>query len=255
MVCNFGLPGAPVIPFGMDYLLLLSSIAAGAITVLWLRLGEHSHVKLMNAFTGAYLLALTFLHLLPELYHGHSVPPQESSLFLGALILAGFFIQIMLDYFSMGLEHGHAHHLHGKLPLGMMTGLCLHAFLEATALGNPQTHHDPASRRLLLYSIVLHNYPVSIALLGMLLHSGLRKGKALGLLAVFAAIAPVGMLISSHTELARHSRELMALVIGIFMHIATTILFESSESHRFNLAKGFAVFIGIGFGAASVLLH
>jgi len=239
----------------MDYLLLLSSIAAGAVTVIWLRLGENSHVKLMNAFAGAYLLALTFLHLLPELYQGHGAPAHEGSLYLGSMILAGFFVQIVLDYFSMGLEHGHAHHLHGRIPLGLMTGLCLHAFLEAMALGNPETHHDPASRRLLLYSIVLHNYPVSIALLGMLLHSGLQRGRALGLLGLFAAMAPIGVLISSNSGLAAHSRELMAIVIGIFMHIATTILFESSESHRFNLAKGLAVFAGIGLGAASVLLH
>ena len=29
------------------------------------------HIKLLNAFTGAYLLCLTLLHLLPELYHEH----------------------------------------------------------------------------------------------------------------------------------------------------------------------------------------
>jgi zinc transporter ZupT len=209
----------------------------------------------MNAFTGAYLLGLTFLHLLPELYQGRGAPAHESPLFLGTLILAGFFVQIVLDYFSMGLEHGHAHHLHGKLPVGMLTGLCLHAFLEAIALGNPATHHDPQSRRLLLGSIVLHNYPVSIALLGMLLHSGLRPARALGLLGLFAVMAPAGVFLSSHSDLSNHTRELMAVVIGIFMHIATTILFESSESHRFNQAKGLAVLIGIGLSAASVALH
>ncbi|HEY6169640.1 MAG TPA: ZIP family metal transporter [Verrucomicrobiae bacterium] len=239
----------------MDYLILLSSIVAGAVTVVWLRLGEHSHVRLMNAFSGAYLLALTFLHLLPELYRGTGAPTHESTLYLGALILAGFFVQILLDYFSMGLEHGHAHHLHGRLPIGMMTGLCLHAFLEAIALGDPLTHHDPASRRLLLWSIVLHNYPVSIALLGMLLYAGLARGRALGLLGVFAAMAPAGLLLSSHSSLANHTRELMAIVIGIFMHISTTILFENSESHRFNLAKGLAILVGVGLGAASVILH
>jgi len=239
----------------MDYLFLLSSIAAGALTVLWLKLGEHSHVKVMNAFAGAYLLTLTFLHLLPELYRGPGATDHGGPLLLGALILAGFFVQVVLDYFSMGVEHGHAHHLHGAIPIGMLAGLCLHAFLEATALGESASHHDVASRRLLLASIVIHNYPVSIALLGMLLHSGLSQSKALGLLGLFAAMAPLGMFLSSHTALAQHSRELMAVVIGIFMHISTTILFESSESHRFNLAKGLALLAGVGLGAASVLLH
>src|SRR5438034_553385 len=83
---------------------------------------------------------------LPAHYRGTGTPTHESTLYLGSLILAGFFVQIALDYFSRGLEHGHAHHLHGRLPVGMMAGLCLHAFLEAIALGNPLTHHDPASR-------------------------------------------------------------------------------------------------------------
>ena len=52
----------------MDYLILLSSIFAGALTVIQFRLEERSYVKLFNAFTGAYLLSITFLHLLPELY-------------------------------------------------------------------------------------------------------------------------------------------------------------------------------------------
>src|SRR5689334_15486744 len=108
----------------MDYLLLLSSIALGALSVFLFRLYEPRHVKLLNAFTGAYLLCLTFLHLLPELYRG-LVP--ENDFQIGIFILAGFFIQVALDVISMGVEHGHAHHLHGRMPLGVLTGLCLHA--------------------------------------------------------------------------------------------------------------------------------
>lgn len=241
--------------FDMDYLLLLSSIAAGVLTVIVFHLGEHGPIKRLNAFAGAYLLTLTLLHLLPELYLEHAAPGRETHLLIGLLILAGFFIQIALDYLSMGIEHGHAHHLHNRLPLGIIVGLCLHAFLEATALGDARSHHDPASRQLLLWSIVIHNYPVSIALFGMLLHSGMQRSGALGFLALFAAMAPAGMVVSAHTQLAHHSRELMAVVIGIFMHISTTILFETSESHRFNAQKGLAIGAGIGLGILSVMLH
>ncbi|MBI5773884.1 MAG: ZIP family metal transporter [Verrucomicrobia bacterium] len=239
----------------MDYLLLLSSIAAGALTVLLLKLEQRGYIKLLNAFTGGYLLTLTFLHLLPELYHDHGHAAEHASLLIGGLILAGFFVQIVLDIFSMGVEHGHAHDLHGHVPLGVVTGLCLHALIEAMALGDAGTHHDPASRQMLLWSIVLHNYPVSIALLGMLLHAGMSRARALGLLGLFAAMAPLGLALSAHSELARYSRELMAVVIGIFMHISTTILFESSDGHRFNYQKTVAIVIGAGLGLLSVLFH
>ena len=239
----------------MDYLLLLSTIVLGAASVFLFRLYEPRHVKLLNAFTGAYLLCLTLLHLLPEIYHPHTGSIPHDDLKIGALILGGFFTQIALDVISMGVEHGHAHHLPGRVPVGILAGLCLHALVEATALGNARTHYDPASRQLLLWSIVLHNYPVSIALLGMLLHSQMKRSTALALLALFAAMAPLGMSVSAHTALADHSRELMAFVIGIFMHISTTILFESSDIHRFNLAKLAAIGLGTGLGVLSVLLH
>ena len=239
----------------MDYLLLLSTIVLGAASVFLFKLYEPRHVKLLNAFTGAYLLCLTLLHLLPEIYHPHGGIVPRDDLKIGALILGGFFTQIALDVISMGVEHGHAHHLPGRVPIGVLAGLCLHALVEATALGSARTHYDPASRQLLLWSIVLHNYPVSIALLGMLLHSGMKRSTALALLALFAAMAPLGMSVSAHTALAAHSRALMAFVIGIFMHISTTILFESSDIHRFNLAKLGAIALGTGLGLLSVLLH
>jgi len=239
----------------MDYLLLLSSIVLGAATVFVLKLYEPAHVKLLNAFTGAYLLCLTFLHLLPEMYHPESGPLPHDSMLIGILILTGFFLQIALDVISMGVEHGHANHLHGRMPIGVVAGLCLHALIEAMALGDARSHYDPASRRLLLFSIVLHNYPVSIALLGMLLQTGMKRSSALGYLALFAVMAPLGMSISAHTFLAHYSRELMAVVIGIFMHISTTILFESSDIHRFNLAKLGAIILGTGLGFLSLMLH
>lgn len=240
----------------MEYLLLLSSIALGAITVLGLKLYEARHIRLLNAFTGAFLLSLTFLHLLPELYHDHGESAVHGPLFIGGLMLAGFFVQIALDVISMGVEHGHSHSFSGRVPYGVIIGLCLHALVEAMALGH--SHHDgheSPTRKLLMVSIIVHNYPVSIALMGMLLQSGMKRPRALGVLALFAAMAPLGMFISSHTALAHYSRELMAIVIGIFMHISTTILFESSDLHRFNFAKLGAILLGTALGIASVLMH
>ena len=268
----------------MDYFILLSSIVAGALTVIQFRLEERSYVKLFNAFTGAYLLSITFLHLLPELYEHDAGDGQTSHYLIGSLILVGFFVQIILDSISLGVEHGHAlhphddhdhghshapgeaphhghdhgpatSHVHAVLPIGVLLGLCLHAFVEALALGDPHTHHDPASRQMLLWSIVLHNYPVSIVLLVLLLRSGLPRGKALGYLGLFAAMAPIGMALSTFTDLSHHTRELTAIVIGIFMHISTTILFESSDGHRFNMAKVVAIVFGVGLGTLTVMLH
>jgi zinc and cadmium transporter len=238
----------------MDYIVLLSSILLGAFTCYGLRLDAPRHIRLLNTFTGAFLLSLTFLHLLPELYHGagHGGPKP---LVIGSFMLAGFFIQVALDVISMGIEHGHQHHLPGRMPLGVVAGLCLHAFVEALALGNGHDHYDQSSRNMLLASIVVHNFPVSIALLGMLAQTGMTRQKALLVLGLFAAMGPLGMFIGGNTVLANYSHELMAIVIGIFMHIATTILFEASDVHRFNFAKLGAIIAGTVLGIASVMMH
>jgi zinc and cadmium transporter len=241
----------------MDYLILLSSIALGAITVFWLRLNDPKHVKVLNAFTGAYLLSLVMLHLLPDLYApepGLVLKP----LVIGAFILLGFFLQIALDAISMGIEHGHAHEIRGRMAVGILAGLCMHAFVEALALGQSaehQTARDLAAHHFLLVSVVVHNYPISIALLGMLLQSGMKRRSALVCLGLFAVMGPVGMFISTHTGLAVYSRELMAIVIGIFMHISTTILFESEDHHRFPIGKLVAVGVGLLLGIASVIFE
>jgi zinc transporter ZupT len=236
----------------MDYLILLSSIVLGACSVFWLKLDQPRHLKPLNAFVGAYLLSLTFLHLLPELYETTHSPAWV----IGVLILVGFYVQVALEGVSQGIEHGHSHEVGKKFPAGILAGLCIHAFIEAIALGRADSYHDPKTRRLLLWSIVVHNYPVSIALLGMLLHSGLRRGAALGGLGLFAVMAPLGLLVSGNVEfLARHSQELMAVVIGIFMHISTTILFESEEGHHLHRRKLVAIIIGSGLGFLSLFFE
>jgi hypothetical protein len=36
----------------------------------------------------------------------------------------------------------------------------------------------------------------------------------------------------------------MAMVIGIFLHISTTILFESTDGHKFSFTKIITIIIG-----------
>ena len=39
---------------------------------------------------------------------------------------------------------------------------------------------------------------------------------------------------------------ILAMVVGIFLHISTTILFESDEHHHFNIYKFIAIILGAG---------
>ena len=236
---------------GPHLLILVASVLAAAATVLLGRLDKPHNLKLLTAFTGAYLMGLTCLHLLPEVFVNEFNEHPESNWQIGAFILAGFFVQVVLENFSRGLEHGHAHAPHGPLPYSMLVGLCLHAFLEAMPLGATGHAHNTI---LLLAAIAIHKYPVAIVLLAMLLQSGISRRRAFVLLGVFTAMAPLGALAGSMSVLAKHHDWLLAMVIGIFMHVATTILFETEEGHRVNLQKCIAIVLGAALAIGTIVL-
>ncbi len=267
----------------MTYLILFLSVAVGAVAVWLFQPRERRSIKLLTAFSGAYLLAVTVLHLLPEAF-------REPKTSVGFFVLGGFFLQILLDYFSQGIEHGHAHlpshthdhdhshdaghdhdHGHGAcvnqpVPWGMMIGLCVHAFIEGMPLGGHAGHdhaghvgHDHGhghAQTALLWGIVVHNIPISIVLLTLLLQSLGQRGKAFGLLFIFALMSPLGALTSSIAEpLAHYHAQLTGMVIGIFLHVSTTILFETGEGHRFNLYKAAAILAGLAVALISGTFH
>lgn len=230
----------------LTYIILLGSVLLGASVVLLFKAQSENRMKLLIAFSGAYLFAITVLHLIPEIYHIHNHN-------IGIYILIGFFLQIILEHFSQGVEHGHAH-LHGSVPASMLVGLCIHAFLEGMPLGD-YVHHHAETHNALLAGIALHKVPVSIVLLSMFLHSGMRKSKAILLLVAFAFMTPLGTFVSTYiSNVAQYYSEIMAIVIGIFLHISTTILFESSEGHQFNTYKTIAIILGAGIALLGILL-
>jgi hypothetical protein len=70
--------------------------------------------------------------------------------------------------------------------------------------------------------------------------------KVLLFLTLFALMTPLGVLLSQETEIFKvYYSEISALVIGIFLHISTVILFESSEGHKFNLSKLISIIVAI----------
>lgn len=231
------------------YILLFLSVIVSGLSVLYINIGG-KNLKLILSFSGAFLFAISVLHLIPEIY-------STATANIGVFILIGFFAQILLEFFSEGIEHGHIHvhkggHAHDAFPYAMMAGLSIHSFLEGMPLANGLT----PSHQSLLTGIILHNIPIAMALMTMLLQSNISRRNAVLWLIVFALITPLG----SYTSYAIGQNlignfsvyfdRIMAVVIGIFLHISTTILFESTENHRFNLIKFIVILLGAALAFA-----
>lgn len=222
---------------------------------------KSTNYKLLLTFAGSYLFAITVIHILPELYQ-----LDLGTNLIGLFVLAGFFLQQLLEYFTSGVEHGHIHtndphhHDHPHPPhsqhtqsisaLVLLVALCIHAFLEGSILAQPLNMDAVYDVNAILLGIALHRAPAAFALMTVLAFQLHSKNKALPYLIGFSLAAPIGLLLSSYlaeNEIISTTFliYLYALVCGNFLHISTTIVFESSPEHRFN-AKKLAVAI---FGA------
>ena len=206
-------------------------------------------LKLFLAFSGAFLISITILNLIPEVYEkvGHKA---------GYYILAGFFLQIVLDFFTKGIEHGHLHihDLKRGFPFSLFIALSLHALVEGLGLGGGAFSESIQNNMVL--AIGLHELPAAFAL-AVVLKSVFSKSNTNYLyIAIYAAMVPLGMLIGS--SLVRYEEfltGLIGLVIGVFLHISTTILFENNESHTYGRYKLVAIVIGLGVALLAVNFH
>ncbi len=239
-----------------EYFLLLLTVLLGGFTALLVDSKDQSRLQLFLSFSGAYILGICVMDIMPTVF-------RSSVENVGIYILIGFFIQLILEQFSGGVEHGHIHVPHHQHQVRrhttmVMIGLCLHAFIEGLPLGG---HVHDHSGHHLLWSIVLHKAPAAFALVLLLKKSGYTKGTLWLLLLIFASMSPLAAALTSTIAEQQQSGNwhniLQAVVIGSFLHIATTILFESdssSDHHAVPLPKLIAILLGVGMAVGSVML-
>ena len=212
-----------------NIILPILAVIIGYIFVLVFKPNKQKNLKLLLAFSGAFLLSITVFNFLPEVYN------SNNSQTIGLFIMIGILLQIILEFFSKGAEHGHVHLNKNAtaFPWLLFISLSIHSVLEGLPV---EAHHN------LIYGIIIHKLPVAIILSTFFFASQLSRIKIIFFLTLFALMTPLGILLSQETDLFKiYYSEISALVIGIFLHISTIILFESSEGHKFNLAKLIAI--------------
>ncbi|MFT3885082.1 MAG: ZIP family metal transporter [Flavobacteriales bacterium] len=226
-------------------LFLVLPLAAGG----WVRMvpANAGRIKLLLAFSGAFLLSVTVLHMLPELY-------ERGGQGVGPWVLGGFLLQVVLEFFSRGIEHGHVHlpskghggHPH-SLPLATLLSLCVHSFTEGLPFADPHVGGDLA----FVIGVLLHKMPMAIALATVLHRSEVPPGRSWAMLGIFALAAPLGIItgVFSGDRLGEAFLvRALALAIGMLLHISTTIIFESTPDHRFNAKRFATVLLGAALG-------
>ena len=215
----------------MSYLLPFLAIVFGYLIGKFF-IEKQQWVSYLLAFSGAFLLSITLFEMLPHVF-------EEPSDHTGAFIMIGILMQLVLEYFSKGAEHGHVH-LHenkNQFPLLLFLSLSVHAFIE----GFPVSLNEH-----ILWGVVLHKIPIAIILSIYFIKAKLKPYLILLFLFLFALMTPLGSYAALHLEILNDKLSAInAIAIGVFLHVSTTILFESSKNHRFNFTKLLTILLGV----------
>ncbi len=232
------------------FLILVVLLSGGMMW--WIRITQ-KQLKLLLSFSAAYLLSITFSTILPEVFeHGNNVKHHA------IIILGGFFLQIILEVFSHGIEHGH-YHIHSEksavsyvLPLSF--SLYLHSFIEGLPLHGTNPFDNPV-----YWGIILHNIPIAFAYVTLMLGLGVSKKLSWIFLGIFSITTPMGWLaasfLSNFDSILNIHGWALSISVGIFLHISTTIIFETTENHRYNLQKLITILLGFVLGLLPMMIY
>ena len=254
-------------------LLLFIVTLIGGSAPLWLKGINDKRTNYLLAFSGSFLLSITLLHLLPETFEerGHAA---------GLFVLVGFFIQLLIQRITHGVEHGHAHventdlghqhhhphdhhhhqpgHLHAIPLVSIILGLSLHAFMEGLPLGF--NYRMEATESSLYLAVAAHKLPEAMLLTSLVLTVKGRT-KAFWVLFIFALITPLASLLASYFSvryfvMSELVKWVIPIVAGAFIHISTTIFFESgTRQHMLTWQKTIAIMLGVGIGLTTLFFE
>ena len=215
------------------YILLIVGVSVWALMVPLRKGLSDTMMRAITVFGGAFLLAVCFLELVPEMaesycyFEGEKLHGLALSPFFAVLI--GFLIQQVLEKLSSHAEHGHIEHSeHDGTVIGLMTGLSLHAFLE----GMPLVSQAFVVDRGLMWGIFIHNIPVSLILVGIMVNREYGFWRVLALLTLFAVMTPLGSLTRVFLLQPNYlwSHFIIGMVVGVLLHVSSSILFDHKHS-------------------------
>ncbi len=193
---------------------------------------NESGLAYLLSFSGAFLLSVTLFEMLPEAFE---TPSRK----IGMFIMSGILLQIILDFFSKGAEHGHVHlNKHSQnFPWLLFLSLSIHSIIEGFPV---TTNHD------ILLGVIIHKIPIAIILTLYFRKAKFSTLTTLTFLLLFAIMTPLGSFMAEYVLFLRnYLSAINAVSIGVFLHVATTILFESSKDHKFNFTKLLTIFLGV----------
>lgn len=228
----------------MIILLLILSVLIGVFLGKYFG-SEQQLAKSLLILSAGFLITICLNEVFPQVYHSdnHNI---------GVYVILGVLVQMLLENLTKGFEHGHLHHHsddHAIIPVALIAGLFVHAFIE----GIPLSHEKQVLSPYLL-GILFHNVPISFVLGSFLAHSKNFSPKFWLIVMIFALASPLGMLLGKYFD-EDLKVYFLAIVSGIFLHISSVIIFESNKNHKMDWQKIILVICGVSLALMGHFFH
>lgn len=205
---------------------------------------KQSFAKYLLILSAGFLITICLNEVFPQVYHSENHN-------IGAWVIGGVILQMLLENLTKGFEHGHFHHHtdDAVLPVALIVGMFIHAFIEGIPLANETEVFSPY-----LQGIIFHNLPISFVLGAFLFRNKKLSTFSWLIIILFAVASPLGMLLGKYFN-ADWQPYFLAIVGGIFLHISSVIIFESNKNHNTDWTKIGLVILGVLLAMTAHLFH
>ena len=208
-------------------------------------------------------------HAHEEEAHGDEEEEGLENLIIGAAILAGFIMMLILEGSGMGHavheehhdhhdEHGHEHVHHRAAPWLLVLGLSLHSAADGLAIGSAAAGSSEAVTALVAMAVLIHKVPAAFSLGVFSMHERESRDDSIKDVALFALATPVMIMVSFYA-LEGLDEHLIALAMlfaaGTFLYVATVDTLpdihnpETGREALKNVAIGVLLMVLVLYGA------
>ena len=208
-------------------------------------------------------------HAHEEEAHGDEEEEGLENLIIGAAILAGFIMMLILEGSGMGHavheehhdhhdEHGHEHVHHRAAPWLLVLGLSLHSAADGLAIGSAAAGSSQAVTALVAMAVLIHKVPAAFSLGVFSMHERESRDDSIKDVALFALATPVMIMVSFYAleGMDEHFIALaMLFAAGTFLYVATVDTLpdihnpETGREALKNVAIGVLLMVLVLYGA------
>jgi ZIP family zinc transporter/zinc and cadmium transporter len=223
--------------------LLLGTAAAtanvvGGVVVISRKHWNELVLKYFIALGAGFMLAATFLRMLPE---SLALSPHAPLLMLGGYFVVHFFEHTIAPHFHFGEEvHGDVM-MNPAVGFSALVGLSIHTFFDGVSIASGFLVSVPLGL-LIFFAVVLHKLPEGFTVASIALASGRGKRGALVASFVLAGATLAGVL-GMH-QFAGAVPYALPLSTGVTLYVAASDLIPEVNEER-GFAMAVIVFLGV----------